>query len=299
MAGSPDVTGSPGVTVQQPRRRPSRRVRVGIVDDSPEIRGLLRSFLEADGRFEVVGEAADGEEAIRLAARSVPDLLILDHQMPGLTGVAALPEIRNQSPATAVILYAGGTDTTTQQAALEAGALAVLNKMAVGPLVVDWLADVLVTHWASPNADVEIRLGPLDAAAARAWVENTSRILAAVRAHPEVLDEPVPADALERFDRFLKLWGTLAAATDEFYWLARAEVAEVEYLVDCWAKLDRMSDQQLQSLGVHWSTPEGRPFFEALSACVLGAVSSRDEMQALARLLAGQWGESPHSEPNA
>jgi CheY-like chemotaxis protein len=272
-------------------------VRVGIVDDSFEIRGLLRSFLEADGRFEVVGEAADGEEAIRLAATSLPDLLILDHQMPGMTGVAALPEIRRQAPATAVILYAGGTDATTEQAALEAGALAVLNKLAVGPSVVDWLADVLVSHWASPAADVEVRLGPLDAAAARAWVENTSKILAAVRAHPDVLDEPAPADVLEQFDRFLKLWGTLAAATDEFYWLARAEVAEVEHLVECWARLDRMSDAQLQVLGVHWSTPEGRPFFEALSACVLAAVSSRDEMQALARVLAGQWGEPAGADP--
>jgi CheY-like chemotaxis protein len=225
--------------------------------------------------------------------------LILDHQMPGTTGVAALPEIRRESPTTAVILYAGGTDATTEQAALEAGALAVLNKMAVGPSVVDWLADVLVSHWASPSADVEIRLGPLDSGAARAWVKNTSKILAAVQAHPEVLEEPVSPDALERFDRFLKLWGTLAAATDEFYWLARAEVAEVEYLVDCWARLDRMSDRQLQTLGVHWSTPEGRPFFDALSACVLGAVSSRKEMQALALVLAGQWGESPRSESDA
>jgi CheY-like chemotaxis protein len=292
------MAGSLSVTKEQTGRNPSRRVRVGIVDDSPEIRALLRSFLEADGRFEVVGEAADGKEAIRLAATSLADLLILDHQMPGMTGVAALPEIRCQAPATAVILYAGGTDATTEQAALEAGALAVLNKMAVGPSVVDWLADVLVSHWASPIADVEIRLGPVDAAAARAWVENTSKILAAVRAHAEVLDEPVPADVLEQFDRFLRLWGTLAAATDEFYWLARADVAEVERLVDCWARLDRMSDAQLQALGVHWSTPEGRLFFEALSACVLGAVSSRDEMQALARVLAGQWGEPAGTGPD-
>jgi hypothetical protein len=164
--------------------------------------------------------------------------------------------------------------------------------MAVGPSVVDWLADVLVSAWASGTADVEIRLGPVDAAAARAWVENTLKIHAAVLAHPEVLDEVVPPDVLERFGRFLRLWGTLAAATEEFYWLARAEVAEVELLVDWWARLDRMSDAQLEALGVHWSTAEGRPFFDALSACVLRAVSSRAEMQALARVLAGQWGES-------
>ena len=272
-------------------RAPSRRVRVGIVDDSAEIRGFLRSFLDADGRFDVVGEAADGEQAILLATSVAPDLIILDHQMPGLTGVAALPEIRRRAPATAVILYAGGTDAGTEQAALAAGALAVLNKMAVGPSVVDWLADVLVGHWASPNADVEVRLGPVEAAAARVWVNNTSTIVSALRAHPEVLAEPVPPEVLEQFDRFLDLWRTLAAETEEFYWLARAGVADVEHLVDCWARIDRMSDDQLAALGVHWSPPEGRPFFDALTACVLKAVSSRDEMQALAAVLAGQWAD--------
>jgi CheY-like chemotaxis protein len=279
-------------------RDPPRRVRVGIVDDSLEIRGLLRSFLGADGRFEVVGEAADGEEAIRLATETKPDLLILDQQMPGMSGVAALPEIRRRAPATAVVLYSGVTDTLTERAALAAGALAVLNKMAMGPSVVDWLADILVGHWAGPRADVEVRLGPVDSSAARVWVDNTATIVAALRAHPEVLPEPVPAEVLDLFDRFLEQWRTLAAATDDFYWRARAEVTEVQRLVDCWARIDRMADDQLAALGVHWSPPEGQPFFHALSACVLDAVSSRNEMQALAAVLAGQWADSADREPH-
>jgi hypothetical protein len=51
-----------------------------------------------------------------------------------------------------VVVYASGTDAGVEQAALAAGALAVLNKMAMGPSVVDWLADILVGHWASPKA---------------------------------------------------------------------------------------------------------------------------------------------------
>jgi DNA-binding NarL/FixJ family response regulator len=278
--------------VDREGKAPPRRVRVAIVDDAPEIRRLLRLLLEADDRFEVVDEGADGEEAIRLAARLTPDLLILDQQMPGLSGVEALPEIRRQAPGTAVVLYAGGADANLSGRALAAGALAVLEKLAVGSAIVDRLADILLGHLASPEAEVDLRLGPVDAAAARVWVANTSTIIAALRAQPEVLAEPVPDDVLDVFDQFLETWRALAAATDNFYWAARAEVAEVERLVDCWARIDRMSDNQLETLGVHWSPPEGEPFFRALTACVLEAVSSRREMDALAAVLAGQWTDS-------
>jgi DNA-binding NarL/FixJ family response regulator len=266
-----------------------RRVRVGIVDDSADIRRLLRLFLEADDRFEVVDEAADGEEAISLVARAAPDLLILDQQMPGLSGVDALPEIRRQSPGTAVVLYAGGGDPNLSGRALAAGALAVLEKLSAGSSVVDRLADILLGHLANPEAEVELRLGPVSSAAARAWVDNTSKIVAAVRAKPEILAEPVPDEVFDVFERFLATWRALASATEDFYWAARAEVAEVERLVDSWARIDRMSDQQLETLGVHWSGPEGEPFFRALTACVIDAVSSRREMESLAAVLAGQW----------
>jgi hypothetical protein len=58
-----------------------------------------------------------------------------------------------------------------------------------------------------------------------------------------------------------------------------------------------MSDDQLAILGVHWSPPEGEPFFRALTACVLDAVSSRREMQLLAAVLSGQWTDTPDPSP--
>jgi CheY-like chemotaxis protein len=270
-------------------RGPPRRVRVGIVDDSAEIRRLLYLFLQADDRFEVVGEAVNGEAAISLAARDAPDLLILDHHMPLLSGVDALPEIRRLAPATAVVLYSAGTDPNVSGRALAAGALAVLEKHDVSFSIVDRLADILLGHLASPEAEVELRLGPVDAGAARTWVDNTSKIVAAVRAHPEVLGEPVPQEVLDIYDELLDTWGQLAAATEEFYWAARAERSEVERLVDAWARIDRMSDDQLRRLGVHWSPPEGEPFFRALTACVLNAISSRRDMESLVEVLTGQW----------
>jgi CheY-like chemotaxis protein len=252
----------------------------------------LYLFFTTDGRFEIVGEATNGEEAISLAAAEAPDLLILDQQMPGLSGVDALPEIRRRAPGTAVVLYTGESDPNLSGRALAAGALAVLDKVASGATIVDQLSDILLGHWAGPDADVELRLGPVDANAARVWIANTATIVTALRDHPEVLSEPVPDDVLEVFDRFLDTWRTLAAATEEFYWAARAAVADVERLVDWWATIDRMSDDQLAVLGVHWSPPEGEPFFRALTAAVIDAVSSRREMQTLAAVLAGQWPEA-------
>jgi DNA-binding NarL/FixJ family response regulator len=274
---------------EQAGRSPPRRVRVGIVDDSAQIRRLLRLFFQADERFEVVGEAANGEEAISLATRKSPDLLILDHHMPLLNGVDALPELRRLAPTTAVVLYSAAADPHVSGRALAAGALAVLEKPDVGSSIVDRLADILLGHLASPELEVELRLGPVDAAAARIWVDNTTKIVAAIRAHPEVLGDPVPDELLDVFVELLETWRDLAAAADEFYWTARADVTEVERLVDAWARIDRMSDDQLAQLDVHWSPPDGEPFFRALTACVINAISTRHEMESLVAVLAGQW----------
>src|SRR5205814_8582181 len=83
--------------------RASPKVRVLLVDDLPDIRLVMRLLLEADGRAEVVGEAADGAEAIRLAAELHPDAIVLDLRMPGMDGVSALPLIRDAAPGTVVV----------------------------------------------------------------------------------------------------------------------------------------------------------------------------------------------------
>ena len=73
------------------------RLRVLLVDDEAPARAKVRRFLEADPRFDLVGEAADGLQAVALTAERKPDLLVLDIQMPGLTGfevLEALPEPR-------------------------------------------------------------------------------------------------------------------------------------------------------------------------------------------------------------
>ena len=78
--------------------------RVLIVDDEPDIRLVVRLFAEANGH-EVVGEAADGREAIEGARQHRPDAIVLDVMMPGMTGLDALPEIREACPDATVVIY--------------------------------------------------------------------------------------------------------------------------------------------------------------------------------------------------
>jgi hypothetical protein len=121
------------------------------------------------------------------------------------------------------------------------------------------------------------------------WVPNTERILDAVRAHPEVLERAVPADVYELFHSLLRQWAEIAATTEEFRWAARASATDVSRIVEYWAVIDRMSDEDLELLGIHWSPPEGEVFFRALTAGVLQALGRHHETQRLAALLTEQW----------
>src|SRR5438067_8469572 len=82
-------------------------IRVLLADDSLEMCEVLRTLLEADGRFTVVGEANDGERAVSLAAQEQPDFVLLDYDMPVMNGLQALPQIRRQSPHSRVVMLTG------------------------------------------------------------------------------------------------------------------------------------------------------------------------------------------------
>lgn len=80
------------------------RARVVIVDDSEDLRLLLRLTLEADGRFDVLGEAEDGQEALDVCGQENPDLLILDLAMPRMDGMTALEHLRARNPVVPVVV---------------------------------------------------------------------------------------------------------------------------------------------------------------------------------------------------
>lgn len=125
-APSEMVSPSPRELAPQPAANGNRTVV--IVDDSSEIRELVRMLLEMAECFTVVGEAADGEEAITAAATHQPDLVLLDHSMPKLDGLTALPSIKETSPRSTVVMLSGFSPDRLADAALANGASAYLTK---------------------------------------------------------------------------------------------------------------------------------------------------------------------------
>lgn len=109
-------------------------VKVLVVDDDPDIRTLLAMTLPLSGIFEVVGEAVDGEEAVRLTAQHLPDLVLMDVMMPGLNGIEATRLIKEQHPQVIVVGFTASGDEGSA-ALMTAGATAVVDKAAVGRLL--------------------------------------------------------------------------------------------------------------------------------------------------------------------
>jgi len=92
-------------------------IRVVIADDTRDMRLLLSLALELAGGFEVVGEAADGLEAIERASTQRPDVVLLDLAMPVLDGLQALPDIRRCAPDALVVVLSGfGADAMGEEA---------------------------------------------------------------------------------------------------------------------------------------------------------------------------------------
>ena len=119
------------------------RIRVLLADDARDLRFLVRVTLEADPRFLVVGEAADGAEAVRLAEELQPDVVVLDLALPVLDGLQALPRIRTCAPDTAVVVLSGFDAGSMAAAALARGAARYVAKgeaLAVLPTVVAQVA---------------------------------------------------------------------------------------------------------------------------------------------------------------
>ena len=105
-------------------------IRVLIADDHAVVREGLRAFLELQEGIQVVGEAADGQEAVEAAALLDPDVIVLDLVMPRLDGVAALRILREQVPAARVLVLTSFLDDDKLLPALRAGAAGYLLKNA-------------------------------------------------------------------------------------------------------------------------------------------------------------------------
>src|SRR5688572_11447585 len=105
-----------------------KKVRILIADDHGIVRTGLRLQLERNENFEVIGEAADGRDAVRLAEELVPDIVIMDIAMPNLNGIQAAAQIVKGRPATGVIMLSMHSDEAYITRTLAAGAKGYLLK---------------------------------------------------------------------------------------------------------------------------------------------------------------------------
>ena len=105
-------------------------ISVLIVDDHSVVRRGLRMFLEDDPTLIIVGEASDGEEAVRLAREMRPDVVLMDLLLPKLDGIAATETIRRELPDTQVVALTSVLEDVSVVGAVKAGAIGYLMKNA-------------------------------------------------------------------------------------------------------------------------------------------------------------------------
>ncbi|MXX53080.1 MAG: response regulator transcription factor [Dehalococcoidia bacterium] len=118
------------------------RTKVVVVDDHPIMRNGLKDALEASGRLEVVGQAGDGEEAVRTAEELGPQVIVMDVMMPHKDGIDACREIMELLPDTRVLMLTASTEMDAVIDAVAAGATGYLQKYSQPDELVDAVLDV-------------------------------------------------------------------------------------------------------------------------------------------------------------
>ena len=103
-------------------------VRVLVADDHGVVRKGLRTFLSLDSELEIIGEASDGEEAVKMAHNLRPDVVLMDIKMPKMDGIAATAAIRRELPDTEVIALTSVLEDASVVGAVRAGAIGYLLK---------------------------------------------------------------------------------------------------------------------------------------------------------------------------
>jgi DNA-binding NarL/FixJ family response regulator len=119
------------------------QARILIVDDDEAVRDMLHDVLESDARFAVAGDAEDGAAAVEAARRLRPDVVVIDQQMPRMTGLEALPALRRRLPDAVLVMFSGTPEPCLEERAAAAGADAFVLKRTRPRLLLGLIGDLL------------------------------------------------------------------------------------------------------------------------------------------------------------
>jgi two-component system nitrate/nitrite response regulator NarL len=124
----------------------SEPIQLLVVDDHPLFRRGLIALLSQDDRFEIVGEAGDVGEALRVLAKTQPDLLLLDNHLPGVKGVDAIASLKSERPNLRILMLTVSEDEEDLSKALQSGADGYLLKTSESDQLCDALVKVHAGH---------------------------------------------------------------------------------------------------------------------------------------------------------
>lgn len=116
---------------ERPEHSETPRIRVIVAEDHPVLRTALQALLKSQPDFEVVAEAAEGTEVVRLACELVPDVVVMDIGLPGMDGIESTRMIKSGAPTVKVLALSGQTNTQMIESMAQAGASGFIPKSAV------------------------------------------------------------------------------------------------------------------------------------------------------------------------
>jgi DNA-binding NarL/FixJ family response regulator len=137
------------------QRGPIHKISILIADDHPLLRDGIVQLLMKEADFEVVGQASDGEEALRLVGEKTPDIVVMDIEMPKMDGLDATRQIKAAYPGTSVLVLTVHDDEEYIAAILEAGAAGYLLKTTYGKELVQAIRSVCLGEFV-----LDTRIGP-------------------------------------------------------------------------------------------------------------------------------------------
>ena len=155
---------------------PTVLTKVMLVDDHELMRDGLREALERSGEFEVVGEAADGDSAVREAVALKPDVIIMDVIMPVKDGIEACREIINVLPETRVLMFTASPEEDAVVESFAAGATGYLEKYSGKEHLLRTARDVAKGEYRIPNEAVKRAFSDIRSGASQSTEQNARKL---------------------------------------------------------------------------------------------------------------------------